>query len=133
MSPEVRAEWDEHQRLFARRWWLSMVARKRLQIVPVGPDFALREKLDSVAHSDNARDAMYKDACLVEAALATDRIVASLDERVRALFGQAANRVGELRAIVWVNPELQEETPLLWLRNGAPAEPERVLGYALSA
>ncbi len=76
---------------------------------------------------------MYKDACLIEATLATDRTVASLDERVRGLFGQAAGQVGELRTIVWVNPEREEETPLLWLKRGAPAEPERTLGYALSA
>lgn len=75
---------------------------------------------------------MYKDACLVEAALVTDRTVASLDERVRSLFHRATDRVGELRAIVWINPELQEETPLLWLERGAPAEAERMLGYALS-
>ena len=110
-----------------------MVARKRLQIVAVGPDVALREKLDSVAHSDNARDAMYKDACLIEAALVTDRAVASLDEQVRALFRRATDQVGELREIVWVNPEREEEKPLLWLRNGAPADLERMLGYALSA
>ena len=137
MSREIKAEWDSEwdrrQRAFARLWRRSMVARKRLQIVPVGPDFALREKLDSVAPSDNARAAMYKDACLIEAALATDRTVASLDEQVRALFRQAADRVGELRAIVWVNPEREEDDPILWLERSAPVEPDRMLGYALSA
>ena len=133
MSPEIRAEWDEHQQLFARRWRFSMLARKRLQVVPVDPDWALRDRLDEVAPDDNARDAMYKDACLIEAALDTDSTVASLDERVRALFRQAADQVGELRAIVWVNPEREEDEPISWLERGAPAEPERMLGYALSA
>ena len=76
---------------------------------------------------------MYRDACLIEAALATDRTVASLDEQVRALFRQAADQVGELRAIVWVNPEREEDDPILWLERGAPVEPDRMLGYALSA
>ena len=76
---------------------------------------------------------MYKDACLIEAALATDRTVASLDESVRSLFRRAAGQVGELRAIVWVNPELEEDEPIPWLERGALAEPDRMLGYALSA
>ena len=75
---------------------------------------------------------MYKDACLIEAALATDRTVASLDESVRALFRQATDQVGELRAIVWVNPEREEDDPILWLKRGAPADPNLMLGYALS-
>ncbi len=110
-----------------------MVARKQLQPAPIGPDATLREQLDDVAHSDNARDAMYKDACLIEAALATDRIVASLDEQVRELFRRATDRVGELRAIVWVNPEREEDDPILWLERGAPADSNLMLGYALSA
>ena len=133
MTPEIRAEWNEHRSQFANEWRYSMLAHGQFDFVPLAPDVALREQLDDVAHSDGARAAMYKDACLVEAALATDRTVASLDERVRALFRQATEHVGALRAIVWVNPEQEEETPLLWLRNGAPAEPERMLGYAPSA
>ena len=76
---------------------------------------------------------MYKDACLIETALATDRTVASLDERVRSLFRQATDQVGALRAIVWVNPELEADEPIPWLERGAPAERERMLDYALSA
>ena len=133
MSPEIKAEWDEHQELFARRWRLSMVARKRLQIMPVDPDWALRDRLDEVAPTDKARDAMYKDACLIEAALATDCTVASVDKKVRVFLRKVAHVVEELRTIVWVNPEKEKETPLLWLEHGAPAEPQRMLGYALSA
>ena len=75
------------------------------------------------------------DLHLIEAALATDRTVASVDKKVRAFFSGEASacQVEELRTIVWVNPELEEETPILWLERGAPAEPERMLGYALSA
>ena len=76
---------------------------------------------------------MYKDACLIEAALATDRTVASVDKEVRVFLQKVAHVVEELRAIVWVNPELEEEEPTPWLKRGAPAEPDRLLGYALSA
>ena len=133
MTPEISAEWDRHQRRFARRWRASMVGRRQFHFLPLAADVTLREQLDSVAPSEEARAAMYKDACLIEAALATDRTVASLDKEVRVFLREAAHVVEELRAVVWVNPELEEETPILWLEHGAPAEPERMLGYALSA
>ena len=38
------------------------------------------------------------------------------------------NDVGEIRDIVWVNPErMEEEEPLVWLQNGAPPEDRRQL------
>jgi hypothetical protein len=75
------------------------------------------------------RDALMKDCFLVEAALAADKTIASLDERVRQLFGEATQQVGELREIVWANPDLVGEGCGEWLRAGAPAERKRQLGY----
>ena len=110
-----------------------MFARRKVHYVEVIEDNALRERVLRTANNANERQALFDDLLLVEAALATDRTVASLDEQVRALFRRATDRVGELRRIVWVNPELEEDDPIPWLGNGAPAEPERMLGYALSA
>ena len=109
-----------------------MFARRKVHYVEIIEDNALRERVIQTSNSADERQELLDDLLLIEAALATDRTVASLDERVRALFRRATDQVGELRAIVWVNPEREEETPLLWLRNGSPAEPERMLGYALS-
>ena len=110
-----------------------MFARRKVHYVEIIKDNALRERVLQTSNSADERQELLDDLLLVEAAFATDRIVASLDERVRALFRRATDQVGELRPIVWVNPEREEATPLLWLRNGAPAESERMLGYALSA
>jgi hypothetical protein len=46
---------------------------------------------------------MTKDAHLLEAALATDKIVLSADGRARALFSAATGTVGEIRAVVWLD------------------------------
>ena len=110
-----------------------MFARRKVRYVEIIEDNTLRERVLRTANSASERQALLDDLLLVEAALVTDRTVASLDEHVRTLFRQAADQVGELRTVVWVNPEREEETPLLWLRNGASAELERMLGYALSA
>ncbi len=71
---------------------------------------------------------MQKDFHLLEAALETDKTVISLDQTVRTLFAQAAQQVGEIRDVVWVNPDRTvEEQPIVWLQNGAPNEAHRQL------
>jgi hypothetical protein len=64
---------------------------------------------------------MTKDLCLIEAALATDKIVISLDDNTaRKFFSEASVKIDELKDIVWVNPDkVDEEQPIEWLRNGA--------------
>ena len=73
---------------------------------------------------------MFKDLRLIEAALATDKTVISLDDKTaRKFFGKAAVQVDELKDIVWVNPDkIEEEKPIEWLENGAEAERDRLLG-----
>lgn len=133
MTPDLEDEWDRNQSNFASEWRVAMEMEGLVYAVSPVEDQELRQGILSTAQSKNNRLALDKDLHLIEAARATDDTVSSLDRRVRVLLREAARVIDELRAIVWVNPELEEETPLLWLRDGAPAEPERMLGYALSA
>ena len=128
MTPEIRAQWSRNQSRLTRRWVKRMFARRKVRYVEIIEDNALRERVLRTANNADGRQALFDDLLLVEAALATDRTVASLDESVRALFRRATDQVGELRTIVWVNPELEDEEPIPWLERGAPAEPERMLG-----
>ena len=68
-----------------------------------------------------------KDFHLLQAALATDQTVISLDETIRQLFARASQQVGEIRHIIWVNPDRTEEHSITWLQNGAPSETHRRL------
>ena len=83
--------------------------------------------------TENQRSQVKKDIHLIEAALATDKIVVSLDDKTaRRFFTQAAHEIEELRelkAIAWINPDKPEETPIAWLKGGANPEPERLLGF----
>ena len=73
---------------------------------------------------------MLKDAHLIEAAVDTDRRVISCDETVRRLYRRVAPRVDDLREIIWVNPtKTADEEPISWLQDGAPTDPQRMLGY----
>ena len=127
MTPEISDEWNRRQSLFARRWRVSMDARKKVYRVNPPVDEELRHKIEGAATSENEIEVMRKDFHLLEAARETDQTVASLDETVRGCFARATRRVGEIRHIVWVDPEHTEEEPLVWLQNGAPPDEHRQL------
>ena len=128
MTPELSEEWEENQSKFAATWLRSMIARKRFNYVEPPVTQALRNEIEGTATRDNETEDMQKDFHLLEAAQETDHIIISLDETIRRLFARAAQHVGEIRDIVWVNPErIEEEEPLVWLQNAAPPEDCRKL------
>src|SRR5215210_3162353 len=61
MTAEIREEWNRHQSSFARRWRLSMVARRKLYAVDVALNDELREKIGRAASRDKDAEAMLKD------------------------------------------------------------------------
>ena len=128
MTPELSEEWEENQSKFAATWLRSMIARKRFDYVNPPVNQALRDEIEGTAISENEIEDMQKDFHLLEAAREIDHTIISLDETVRGLFARAAQHVGEIRDIVWVNPERTAgEEPLVWLQNGAPPEEHRKL------
>jgi len=72
---------------------------------------------------------MEKDRILIEAALISDKRVASLDDTVRDHFRRHRTRLAEVRAICWVNPDLYHAEVCEWLQSGAPIERRLSLGY----
>lgn len=104
-----------------------MYAKKKVTALASQPaDERLARDVLGTAETDVERDALEKDLPLVEAALETDSIVISRDERARKLFQRAAMRVPKLRPLVWVNPVTDEDL-LSWLA-GEPWPTEVTLG-----
>jgi hypothetical protein len=128
MTQAIREEWNEHQSNFARRWRVSMEARKKVHREEDPARDELREKVKEAVAADKDRDAILKDIHLVEAALRTDLIVISLDDRVRGLLSGVSRTVGELRRLLWANPAIGAEDAIAWLGKGAKAEKGRELG-----
>jgi hypothetical protein len=128
LTPEIKDEWSRHQSGFARKWRVRMMARRKVANVEPTPNQSLRDRLQHVAATDREREAIAKDFPLVEAALAADGIVASKETVIRQLFNTVARKVGELRQIVWVNPDQPDEDPIGWLEGGAQPEDRRKLG-----
>jgi hypothetical protein len=130
VSAAIDKEWNKHQSGFARRWRRSMFAKKKINRVECGADDGLRKELEEAGANEKQIIAMLKDVHLIEAARAADSRIVALDEVVRHLFRQAASSVSTLRGIFWVNPDIEKESPLKWLEDGAPAQQFRRLDHA---
>ena len=130
MTSDIRDEWDKHQSRFAHTWRKNMVAKGKLvPLKDLTVDQTLWKKLEDSATTDKQRAEIVKDICLLEAALATDKIVISLDDNTaRKFFSKAAPQIQELKEVIWVNPDSEQEQPILWLEQGAPYEEKRTLG-----
>lgn len=127
MTKAIGEEWHRHISKYSKRWRRRMWARKRVVEITGERDETLRGRIDASVPQDQKAMAA-KDVHLVEAALATDQLITSQDERVRSALRTASNNVGELKRIVWVNPTRGDEKPIDWLREGAKAEECRLLG-----
>lgn len=132
MTQDIRTEWDKHQSRFARQWLRQMIAKRQLAALRDWPiDRDLWQQIEIMAKDNTERAAMTKDILLLEAALATDQSITSLDENTaRKFFSRAAQKIPKIQPIVWVNPDRPDEKPIEWLQAGAPAEAFRMLGNA---
>ena len=130
LTPDIGKQWKQHMSRFARTWRCSMEARKKVFREHPDADESLRQCIEQHGTSQKQRTAMLKDVLLIEAATATDSLIASNDEAARKAYSQMASQTRKLRRIVWVNPSLEEDDSLTWLKNGARAERERTLGSA---
>jgi hypothetical protein len=116
VTPDLLAEWKKHRSQFAADWLVQMYARKR--VVRLNELPTITEKLQKLRHiSDDARAAMLKDCLLIDAALASDKTILSLDSTVRDYFAGACITLGEIKLVIWRHPD--EPNILIWLENGA--------------
>ena len=121
MTRTISDEWNKHQSRFARLWRKSMYARKKIVDFDSTEDNFPIENLSKEIYDQDEIDTMQKDIHLLQAALGTDQTIISLDETVRILFAKASDQIGEIRSIIWVNPDkTKTEHPIQWLKAGAP-------------
>lgn len=123
ITSEISSEWMRHQSGFTRTWRKSMYARRKVVSVNVDQNSVkLREKTTNLNCSEKSMTTMLKDIHLLEAAVLTDKIIVSLDEEVRSLFGSQMANFHEMSDVCWVNPTQQPEKMSSWLLEGAPVE-----------
>jgi len=107
MTPLLRAEWSNHQSLFAARWLADMTSKAKVEAIAHVRNEDLRAEAPGTVSAQ-------KDLHLVEAALATDKIVISLDNRARPELAVPA-----AAEVMWVHPVDEGGHVIYWLKNGA--------------
>lgn len=122
MSDDIRREWDKHASVYSVRWLAAMRSKGKVVRVTPGPSDLMERIISAAEWKTKDTAAMEKDLLLPLAALATDRLVASGDSRVRDEFAKAARLVDTLSSIVWVDPSKEEDHCGEWLRAGARHE-----------
>ena len=129
ITDAIWAEWGRHRSGYSSKWLTQMYGRKRVCRIKNDKERNgnLRGRIDA-AVCRNQKAIVAKDVHLIEAAIATDRLVSSREKDARKAFKDASNGVVELQQIVWVNPTCDNEKPIEWLQNGASAEARRLLG-----
>jgi 23S rRNA A2030 N6-methylase RlmJ len=126
-SEAIKGEWQAEESTFARQWRLSMINLNKLRPVSGETSPELRERIGRYSEDQNVVEIMIKDAHLIEAAIATDRLIASLDRNARGHFRRLAAALNPLRRIVWVDPSIEKERAVDWLEKGAPDQSHRRL------
>lgn len=130
-TPEIAVEWDKHQSRYVSTWRANMARRGK--IIHRKTDDVLNEDLRQAIQETVTDEAILKiimkDIRLIEASLVADSTIASCDNRVRRHLMNVAQMMDALERIVWVNPTIEDDDCMTWLRQGAPAEAKRCLGY----
>jgi hypothetical protein len=133
LTETLSDEWNRHQSRFTTKWLRGIFAARKVieQEMPPNEDF--RKHVSRMASNTKSAEIMLKDCHLIEAALATEHRVVSIDDEARHHFRQVASRVKPLQGVCWVNPAVADERPLEWLRRNAPLDRHRLLGAVADA
>jgi len=135
-TPALLDEWRRHESAAARRWLRGMFARRKVHRAQSSGVPGLATALDDFVRAlpgtqaPDVRAKIQKDLPLVEAAVAGDKVVVSLDEDMRGWLSQLAGRAGDLRRIAWVNPTTDPPQNEAWLASGARPLRRHLLGAA---
>ena len=116
MTPLLRGEWKRHQSLFSARWLAEMTSKAKVEAIADVRNDELRAQAPRTASAQ-------KDLHLVEAALVTDKIVISLDDRARTELA-----VDAAAEVMWVHPVDEGGHVIYWLNKGAEPVEEWKLG-----
>ena len=100
VTPAIREEWERHMSRFSRKWRRSMAARRK----PLESVVPASVPIDMSVYRNPARRQIEKDVCLLEAALAADRIILTRDESLKLALMQCPDGKRLVEAIRWINP-----------------------------
>jgi len=118
---EHREPYSQYASMYTLAWFVSMRTKRRVLWIEIEDSAELRNQILEASGKQNY-DEIQKDLYLVETALASDKRVLSIDDRVRKHFCDAGQIVKQLCEILWLNPARDAVSNWLW--NGAPDKQE---------
>ena len=120
MSDSIKTEWDKHQSNFARGWRVSMVARKGIEFLKVEENVPLRSKIQVRSANAEIAAIIIKDLHLVEAAIATDQRIVSIEKRVFDHLRTIGRPIKDLLRLAYANPSDPTHDTVRWVEESAP-------------
>lgn len=131
MSKSIFSEWKKHQSHFSMTWRSKIIASKRLKVIEDIEYESIRNNIEKLTNN-KVKTAILKDIHLVEAALQTDEIIISCDNKMRVLLCGLTHNCKIIREVIWVNPVNENETAIEWIQSGCKKETERKLIHFIS-
>jgi hypothetical protein len=112
MNEEIRKEWEYHETDFSRTWRNAMEQKGKILHLGGQDSGPLKNRIRALAlRRPSGKRIMEKDAHLIVAAQAADRVIVTLDNEARGLFKEHARQLKTPQGITWRNPE---EEPVPW-------------------
>jgi hypothetical protein len=124
-NQSLRQEWKDHSSKYARIWWRSMAAQKRIEDTE-GEEFA--QHLDRAClclEHDTWKDALRKDFHLVQSALASGQTIISNEKHFPFFVATVCHTVKELASLYYANPTVEGDICILWIKAGAEKDTAR--------
>lgn len=107
LCPILLGEWKNHRSLFAKKWLASMIARKKVNFI--NPEKQVGNIIKNRIVSESDQSVAIKDVHLVDAALASDKVIASNDNNSRIVFCCLADTCGLIKDVKWFNAVKDKE------------------------
>lgn len=85
------------------------MAGRHKAIQPIGSAVI---QIDTTTLLDNEREALEKDRCLIEAALAADRVIVTRDEALQKILAKTPEGPRLLHDVKWLNPDKNDHAEL---------------------
>lgn len=100
-------------------WQVQMESRGKIHRKRLARDEVLENRILEQFNDENDKRVVSKDFPFVQAALASDSIVLSMDERARARYSSVTGEIKEIRRLVWRNIDTDHHNTMNWIRAGA--------------
>jgi hypothetical protein len=128
MTEDTESEWKEYSSEFTHTWRCEMTKKGRLEIISnPKADLDIRNSIEPLAKTDQERAEINKDILLLEAALATDKRIVSLDENATYKYYTAnKSSIVKFQQLIWVNPINIKKDSTEWLLDIMPTDFKRL-------